>query len=186
MGPVNIKTSPTIRSKLNYFERKHMTSPVIMIKDLKKECGECTACCSGALAGQAHGHYFFKGRPCFFLKKDGCSIYEDRPENPCVGYKCGYLSEAFFPEWMRPDKCNILATPRVHKYLEKVKENDVERDEERYIPYMQLLEYGGSASAKSLWWFIEKHLEGIIPNLLIEIEGGYHRMGSLDFLKAKL
>lgn len=186
MGPVNIKTSPTIRSKLNYFEGKHMTSPVIMIKDLKKECGECTACCSGALAGQAHGHYFFKGRPCFFLKKGGCSIYEDRPENPCVGYKCGYLSEAFFPEWMRPDKCNILATPRVHKYLEKVKENDVERDEERYIPYMQLLEYGGSASAKSLWWFIEKHLEGIIPNLLIEIEGGYHRMGSLDFLKAKL
>lgn len=162
-----------------------MSTSVVVIGDLKKSCGECTACCSGALSGVAHGHQFFKGRPCFFLK-NGCSIYENRPENPCVIYKCSYLSEAFFPEWMRPDKCGYLATPRIHRYVERVKDNDQERDEERFIPYMQLVEYRAPATAKALWWFIEKHLEGAIPNLLIEIEGGYHRMGSLEFLKAKL
>lgn len=162
------------------------TPPVALIKDLQKKCGECTACCSGALSGNAHGHFFFKGRPCFFLSSSGCSIYEDRPENPCVGYKCGYLSETFFPEWMRPDKCGILATPRVYKYVEKVKDGDTEHDEERYIPYMQLVEYHSPMAAKSLWWFIEKYLEGAIPNLLIEIDGGYHRMGSNEFLKARM
>jgi hypothetical protein len=163
-----------------------VAKPVVVIKDLKKECGSCTACCSGALSGQAHGHHFFKGRPCFFLKEKGCSIYEDRPDNPCVGYRCGYLVEPFFPEWMRPDKCGFIATPRVHKYVEKVKDGDAERDEERFIPYMQLVEYGSPASAKDLWWFVEKHLEGAIPNLLIEIEGGFHRIGNADFLKARL
>lgn len=163
-----------------------MATPVVVVKDIKKECGSCTACCSGALSGQAHGHYFFKGRPCFFLKEKGCSIYEDRPENPCVGYRCGYLAEPFFPEWMRPDKCGFIATPRVHKYVEKVKDGDVEKDEDRFIPYMQLVEYGNNSSAKHLWWFIEKQLEGSIPNLLIEIDGGFHRMGQIDFLKARL
>lgn len=163
-----------------------MSTPVVVIGDLKKECGECSACCSGALSGTAHGHHFFKGRPCFFLKQTGCSIYENRPENPCVNYKCSYLAEAFFPEWMRPDKCGYIATPRVHRYLERVKEGDQERDEERFIAYVQLVEYEGPTTAKVLWWFVEKHLEGAIPNLLIEIEGGYHRMGSLEFLKAKL
>jgi hypothetical protein len=163
-----------------------MTTPVTLIKDLKKSCGDCSACCSGALSGQAHGHFFFKGRPCFFLKESGCSIYEDRPENPCVSYKCGYLSEPFFPEWMRPDQCGFIATQRVHKYVEKVKDGDNERDEERVIPFMQLIEYQGPTSAKALWWFIEKHLEGSIPNMLIEIDGGYQRMGSMDFLRAKL
>lgn len=162
-----------------------MNTPVVMVKSLSKECGDCSACCSGALSGNAHGHYFFKGRPCFFLSDKGCSIYESRPENPCVGYKCGFLSEAYFPEWMRPDKCGFLATPRVHRFMEKILENGVEREEERFIPYMQLVEYGMPTTAKALWWFIEKHLEGSIPNLLIEIEGGYHRMGSMEFLKAK-
>jgi len=163
-----------------------MANQIVVVSDLKKSCGECTACCSGALSGKAHGHYFFKGRPCFFLKQGGCSIYENRPESPCVSYRCGYLSEAFFPEWMRPDKCGFIATPRVHKYVEKVKDGDTERDEDRFIPYMQLVEYGGPSTAKALWWFIEKHLEGSIPNLMIEIEGGFHRMGHLDFLNAKL
>jgi hypothetical protein len=87
---------------------------------------------------------------------------------------------------MRPDKCGFIATPRVHKHVEKVKDGDTERDEERFIPYMQLVEYGPPASAKNLWWFIEKHLEGAIPNLMIEIEGGFHRIGNVDFLKARL
>ena len=161
-----------------------MSAPVVVVGDLKKSCGDCTACCSGALSGEAHGHHFYKGRPCFFITKKGCSIYENRPENPCVSFKCGFLSEPFFPEWMRPDLCGILATMRVMKTKVTVTKDGAETEEEKFIPYMQLLEYGQPMTAKALWWFIQKHLTGKIPNLLIDIEGGQHRMGSLDFLKA--
>jgi len=161
-----------------------MSAPVVVVGDLKKSCGDCTACCSGALSGEAHGHHFYKGRPCFFITKKGCSIYENRPENPCVSFKCGFLSEPFFPEWMRPDLCGILATMRVMKTKITVTKDGAETEEEKFIPYMQLLEYGQPMTAKALWWFIQKHLTGEIPNLLIDIEGGQHRMGSLDFLKA--
>ena len=161
-----------------------MSAPVVVVGDLKKSCGDCTACCSGALSGEAHGHHFYKGRPCFFITKKGCSIYENRPENPCVSFKCGFLSEPFFPEWMRPDLCGILATMRVMKTKVTVTKDGAETEEEKFIPYMQLLEYGQPMTGKALWWFIQKHLTGEIPNLLIDIEGGQHRMGSLDFLKA--
>ena len=161
-----------------------MTTPVIVVGDLKKTCGDCTACCSGVLSGEAHGHYFYKGRPCFFLTQKGCSIYANRPENPCVSFKCGYLSEAFFPEWMRPDLCGILATTRVMRSTVMVTKDGAEVEEERHIPYMHLVEYGKAMTGKALWWFIQKHLQGEIPNLLIDIEGHHHRMGSLEFIRA--
>lgn len=156
-----------------------------MIKDLKKACGECTACCSGALGGEAHGHKFFKGRPCFFLTQKGCGIYEDRPQQPCVSYKCGYLNEAFFPEWMRPDICGAIATQRVFRYNEKVKAEDgTESTVERHIPYVHVMEYKGPITGKTILWFFQKYLEGMIPNLMIDLEGGVHRIGRPDFLAA--
>ena len=163
-----------------------MTTPVIMIKDLKKSCGSCTACCSGALFGEAHGHAFFKGRPCFFVTEKGCGIYEDRPESPCKTYKCGYLAEPFFPEWMRPDLSGVLATQRVHTYKEKVKEGDQEVERDVHIPYMHLTEYTKPMSGKALMWFMQQYLAGLIPNLLIDIEGGHHRIGRPDFMGAQL
>ena len=153
-----------------------MESKVMFVKDLKKSCGACTACCSGALRGEAHGHHFYKGRPCFFLTEKGCGIYENRPESPCVTYKCGYLAEPFFPEWMRPDLSGALATPRVHEY--------VEDNETKHIPYMYVMEYGRPLSGKALMWFVEKYFAGDIPNLLIDIEGGVHKIGRPDFLRA--
>lgn len=164
-----------------------MNKPVVMIKDLNKSCGTCTACCSGALAGEAHGHHFYRGRPCFFLTTTGCGIYESRPDTPCKSYKCGYLSEAFFPEWMRPDLSGALATGRVHSYKEKVQAEDgTESEVDRYIPYMHVMGYQQPLSGKALMWFIEQHLAGGIPNLLIDIEGGLHRVGRPDFLAARL
>lgn len=161
-----------------------MGPPVVVVGDLKKSCGDCTACCSGALSGEAHGHFFYKGRPCFFLGSKGCSIYESRPENPCVSFKCGYLSENFFPEWMRPDQCGILATLRVMNTKVTVERDGQQVEEDRQIPYMFLADYKPPMSAKALWWFIQKHLDGHIPNLLIDIEGFHHRMGTLEFLRA--
>lgn len=144
---------------------------VITIKDISKSCGECTACCSGHLHGEAHGHKFYKGRPCFFVKKDGCSIYPDRPESPCQTYKCGYLIHPYFPEWMRPDQSGVIATQRVHTNKETKKQ----------IVYTHLTEYNRPMSGQVLWWFIEKHLSGDLQNLLISMDGGHHRLGVPEF-----
>ena len=161
---------------------------VMFVKEIKKSCGSCTACCSGLLYGEAHGHHFFKGRPCFFLTEKGCGIYEDRPEQPCVSYKCSYLSEAFFPEWMRPDLCGVLATNRVHKYIVDIpaKDDQPATQQEKFVPYMHLVEHKTALSGKTLMWFVTRYMEGAIPNLLIDIEGGQHRLGSAEFLAARL
>lgn len=162
--------------------------PIVFLKEAKKECGGCTACCSGALSGDAYGHEFYRGRPCFFVTQKGCGIYESRPDTPCKSFKCAYLTEAFFPEWMRPDISGALATPRVHKYTEKVKDGDKEVEVERLIPYMLVVSHNTTApmAAKTLFWFVQKYFEGLIPNLMIDIEGRSHRIGKPDFMAARI
>jgi hypothetical protein len=74
-----------------------------------RTCGECAKCCEGWLSGSAHGHAFAPGRPCFFLEKT-CSIYADRPVDPCRNYRCAWLSEETFPMWMKPSLANLIIT----------------------------------------------------------------------------
>lgn len=79
----------------------------------KRRCGDCTACCEGWLHGQAYDNYFYRGRPCHFMKKGvGCSIYAKRPDNPCQTYKCAWLTEYTLPDWMQPTQSNVILTWR--------------------------------------------------------------------------
>ncbi len=58
-----------------------------------RQCGECTACCDGWVAGGDH---------C-------CSIYERRPQHPCRDFVCGWLQDASpFPDDWRPDKLGVM------------------------------------------------------------------------------
>jgi hypothetical protein len=39
----------------------------------------------------------------------GCAIYEDRPVEPCVNFRCGWLREPSpLPDDMRPDRCGAI------------------------------------------------------------------------------
>ena len=59
----------------------------------KRSCGSCTKCCEGWLSGEALGHKFYPGKPCHFIAiGKGCSVYAKRPQEPCVSYKCGWIS----------------------------------------------------------------------------------------------
>jgi hypothetical protein len=75
-----------------------------------RSCDGCTACCEGYLTGQAYGHHFQPGKPCFFKGERGCSIYSDRPENPCKSFKCEWLSKDYLPMWFRPDLSKVIVT----------------------------------------------------------------------------
>ena len=84
------------------------------VKEIKPQrtCDSCTKCCQGTLTGSAYGHDFIPGKPCFFVGEKGCTIYADRPENPCVSFKCEWLAADYLPMWMRPDLSKVIAVRR--------------------------------------------------------------------------
>ena len=139
----------------------------VQIRSTKRSCNGCTKCCEGNLSGIAYGHAFYKGRPCFFSSCNGCSIYEDRPENPCKSYSCNWLENSDVPEWMKPDKVNaIVSKKQVHG-----------------IDYLELVEAGDVMQAKVLSWFMTYAL-GKNLNILWQVEGGNNWLGSKEFVKA--
>lgn len=75
-------------------------------------CGDCTACCDGWLKIEVRGHQIFPGRACPFSSAHQCTIYKDRPDDPCRQFVCGWLVDSSpLPEWMRPDKANMILLP---------------------------------------------------------------------------
>ena len=77
-----------------------------------RKCSECTACCDGWLKINVRGRDVFPGSPCPFSVAHQCSIYEERPVDPCQQFVCGWLMDnSPLPEWMRPDKANLILLP---------------------------------------------------------------------------
>ena len=134
----------------------------------ERSCDGCAKCCEGWLHGEAYGHAFYKGRPCFFLNKT-CSIYDTRPDSPCRTFKCSWLAEDIFPHWMKPDLVNIIITKR-----------QVED-----IIYYEVVEAGSTIEAKTLSWLIHWALN-TKNNILYQIEGGFNRIGNETFLQLNL
>jgi hypothetical protein len=77
-----------------------------------RQCGTCTACCDGWVAGEIEGHVMEPGTPCFFRGEGCCTIYERRPQHPCRDFVCGYLEAGSpFPEEFRPDRLGVMIIP---------------------------------------------------------------------------
>jgi hypothetical protein len=77
-----------------------------------RRCGPCTACCEGTLRINVRGHAVGLGKPCPFLGKHRCAIYDERPNDPCRVFVCGWLMTASpLPEWLRPDRANVIVLP---------------------------------------------------------------------------
>jgi hypothetical protein len=131
----------------------------------KRSCGDCTKCCEGWLQGEALGKKFSLGKPCHFIAVGkGCTVYNQRPKDPCVAYRCGWLSNTDFPEWMKPNEVNALVEFRII--------NDVE--------YLKVTETGEVLSSKVLTWLIQYAITNQL-NFLWQVEGGFNWMGSTQF-----
>lgn len=100
-----------------------------------RECGDCVACCSGYLIGNSYGNKFGTGKPCAFLVKGDCSIYEDRPET-CRTYQCAW-TQGLFNEDMKPTLSNVMISVEydgVKQYLKVMKlSNIISSDVEKQI-----------------------------------------------------
>jgi hypothetical protein len=133
----------------------------------KRECDGCTACCEGWLHGVAHGQHFQAGRPCHFKCEKGCSIYENRPEEPCRTYSCEWLNNYELPEWMKPNLSGVIITSREYK------ENKV---------YLEVYETGKKIDAEVLNWLFLYHYTTDIP-LRVQVNGGWNNFGPQEFLE---
>jgi hypothetical protein len=130
-----------------------------------RECGECTKCCEGWLNSNAYGYTQNRGKPCHFLLKK-CTIYKDRPKDPCRDFKCVWLESDLMPMWMRPDLIKAVVLRKIT--------NDIE--------YLQILESGAKLDSSVLNWFIVWAISNG-KNIAYEIEGGMNKMGSEEFFK---
>ena len=75
----------------------------------QRQCSPCTACCDGWLSAEIRGHEVRPGKPCPYSTAQGCSIYTDRPQDPCRNFVCSWLVEKSpLPDWMRPDLCGAI------------------------------------------------------------------------------
>ena len=134
---------------------------------MTRECGSCTKCCEGFLPGTVNNIPFYKGRPCHFVSiGKGCSIYSERPTDPCKTYECKWLTDFSVPEWMAPELSNVILDHR----------------ETNGIHYLQLHE-AGIIDARTISWFFGY---GVSNNINISwfIEGGRHWFGSSEFNSA--
>ena len=68
-----------------------------------KECGECTLCCKLLETHDIPSEIGVYCRHC----KNGCSIYDERPEE-CRTYQCMWSQMETVADELRPDKCGII------------------------------------------------------------------------------
>ena len=131
----------------------------------KRQCGSCTKCCEGYLSGEAQEKSFYPGKPCHFIAiGKGCSIYAKRPIDPCVTYKCQWLTNSEIPEWMKPSDIDAIIDMR-----------DIEG-----ISYINLVEAGNPMQARVLSWLFKYILENGL-NACWQINGGLNWIGNPEF-----
>lgn len=107
---------------------------------MERTCGTCTKCCDGTLSGEIKGHKMGAGKPCHFLKiGQGCTIYDDRPQEPCKRYVCAWIIDDEIPDFMKPENSNCI--------LDYIYHNNVK--------YLRLAESDKPYSAEVLSWCID-------------------------------
>ena len=124
----------------------------------ERTCDGCTKCCEGWLEGNVYGHKFHRGRKCFFLAEDSCSIYSERPEDPCIIYKCAWITDEKIPYWMKPNLVNVIITHR----------------NSNNINYVELIEAGSKLNVEVFSWFMQEYAKGTWNTVTYTIESVFN------------
>lgn len=131
-----------------------------------RECGECTECCKGYLKCNVLGQNLGNGVGCNFLKKEGCGIYDNRPNQPCKEYNCVWKENLEIPDNMRPDKSNVIMNYQDHQGFF----------------YLKVIETGKKLDSLVLSNIIQYSLSKNL-NLEYSVNGNTFHLGSKEFLQ---
>lgn len=130
----------------------------------QRQCNECSECCKGWLTANIYGKEMAPGRPCHYLAKVGCSIYKDRPKEPCQTYRCAWLIDPEVPEWMKPSTAKVILSWKGWSGGD----------------YLEVKECGEKIDSTVLnWVYIFAGQNNI--NLAIEVSGSWYFRGPQDF-----
>lgn len=124
-----------------------------------RTCGDCHKCCEGWLEATIYEQKMHSGQACFFLEKGeaGCSIYPDRPKQPCIEYTCAWLDEpTIFPGWLKPNVSNVIISKKM------IKDTDLE--------YYEVVEAGSKIDSSILNWLVHWAMRSG-NSLIYEVEG---------------
>ncbi len=138
---------------------------------MTRECGTCTKCCDGWLTGSAKGYNFWPGRKCHFVCSTGCTIYEDRPKDPCQSFTCSWLDDENIPAWLKPNESNVIMQWRTLP--------------DANLSHLEIVEAGAPMSAEVLSWVIMYALNKNI-NLAFQVNGGWNKIGNQTFLQTEI
>ena len=134
----------------------------------ERSCDGCTKCCEGYLQGTVKGKSFYRGSPCFFVEiGKGCSIYPERPQNPCISFKCEWLTNDDLPMWMKPSESQSIVCRKTSPSGRT---------------YLEVVEAGEKLDTKVLSWIVKYAVENGF-NLSWQFDGGVNYIGSPDFMK---
>lgn len=120
-----------------------------------RSCAGCTMCCQGWLTGEAYGHRFAPGRPCGWLNKSGCTIYENRPYSPCQTFECEWKRRSSIDPSLRPDLVGVIMISRMHGVHE----------------YIRVIESRGSVPDRVHEWAQSYSNEQAV-NIVVPVTGG--------------
>ncbi len=134
----------------------------------KRECGDCKSCCEGWLAGEIYDIRMFPGTPCHFSCETGCSIYENRPQDPCRSFDCLWKSNNTVPSWMKPNKSKVIL---------------VMRTTPEGINYMQAHSTGEKISVEVMSWLFRQYAYNSV-NIVYDVDGSVNYFGNADFIKS--
>ena len=157
-----------------------------------RECGTCTACCEGWLRGVVRGHEMNRGKKCHFLgcKNTRCSIYEERPEEPCKNFECVWLKDTKqeLPEWMKPELSKVIIKEMEYEVhirrgglgtASYILENAADMTTKG--KYWNVVEMDETISGPVLNWLIQHSLSNGIP-IVYMVNGAKEAMGPPEFM----
>lgn len=108
-------------------------------KDSGRSCEGCTKCCEGWLTANIKGEDMYPGKPCQFVDPGvGCTIYKDRPRDPCKMFSCMWKAVPDVPEEFKPSESGII----------------LHRQDVNGISYLNASEAGNEISPVMLSWFV--------------------------------
>ena len=133
-----------------------------------RSCNGCKKCCEGWLTGEAFGYSFYPGKPCKFIDRNGCSIYDVRPADPCKGFQCSWKVNKNIPEWLKPNVSGIMI---IYNSIEKHR-------------YISILSAGNPVNDKVINWAEQSVKDDIIKNICYFANGKWNFISKdEEFLK---
>ena len=138
----------------------------LFVKDANgKSCEGCTKCCEGYLTADVAGEIIGAGKACSkVIPGVGCSIYQDRPKDPCRGFQCFWRASEIMPKEFKPSEVGVIVTSQ-------------ERDG---VPYLMMVEAGNEVPAEVLSWYVTWAVSNQL-NVEWQVGDVMYSMGSPEF-----